>query len=110
MLEKKDLTIGYAPTRRNVFSREDAIKYKEIVRNKIKDFGHKIVDIEDIAQDGLILTDEDSIKAINKFKQNNVDAVFSPHCNFGTESSTSKLAAELRKPFLLWGPRDEAPC
>jgi len=32
MFEKKDFTIGYAPTRRNVFSREDAIKYKELVK------------------------------------------------------------------------------
>lgn len=109
MFEKKDLTIGYAPTRRNVFSREDALKYKELIKAKIKDFGYRIVDIEDIAPDGLILTDEDASKAISKFKSNNVDAVFSPHCNFGTESSTSRLADGVKKPFLLWGPRDEAP-
>lgn len=30
------ITIGYAPTRRNVFSVEEAIKYKKLILDKIK--------------------------------------------------------------------------
>jgi L-fucose isomerase-like protein len=109
MFEKKDFLLGYAPTRRNVFSREDALKYKVKVREKIQKLGYKLVDIEDCATEGLLLSDSDAEKTIKKFKDKNVDAVFSPHCNFGTESATAKVAVGVGKPFLLWGPRDEAP-
>ena len=42
-------------------------------------------------------------------KDNKVDAIFIPHCNFGTEDSVARIAREVGKPTLLWGPRDEAP-
>ncbi|MCP4399292.1 MAG: fucose isomerase, partial [bacterium] len=37
------------------------------------------------------------------------DALFVPHCNFGTEGAVAIIAKELGVPVLLWGPRDEAP-
>jgi len=103
------ITIGYAPTRRNVFSVQEAIKYKKIVLDKIKSYGFNIVDIEDINEDGLLVTEDDAGKTIKKFKENNIDCIFSPHCNFGTESAVAIVAKNINKPFLLWGPRDEAP-
>ncbi len=109
MLTKKDFIIGYAPTRRSVFSKEEAVKYKNIIKEKIKNPEYKLIDIEDVAQDGLLVTENDLSKVIKKFKDRKVDAIFAPHCNFGTESSTAKLAQSIKKPFLLWGPRDEAP-
>lgn len=109
MLNKKDLIIGYAPTGRNIFSKEDAIKYKKNILFEIKKYGYTIIDIEDIAKDGLLLEYEDIGKVIKKFKEANVDCIFSPHCNFGTEFAVAKLAKEMAKPFLLWGPRDEEP-
>ena len=109
MFNKKDFVIGYAPTRRNVFSVEDALKYKRLVYEKLKGFGYNIVDIEDINDEGLVLSDDDISPVVKKFKENNVDCVFSPHCNFGTESAVAKIGSEVGKPFLLWGPRDEAP-
>ena len=107
MIEKKDLKIGYAPTRRNVFSKEDALKYKNLTLDKIKSIGYKVIDIDDINDEGLLMSDDDIPKAVMKFK--NIDCIFSPHCNFGTESVVAKLAKEMGKPFLLWGPRDESP-
>ncbi|MBU4293735.1 MAG: L-fucose/L-arabinose isomerase family protein [Actinobacteria bacterium] len=109
MSQKQDLLIGYAPTRRNVFSREDALKYKVKTLDKIKSFGYQIIDIEDINSEGLLLSDGDINKVVKKFKEKNVDCIFSPHCNFGTENVVAKVAKEVGKPFLLWGPRDEAP-
>ena len=38
-----------------------------------------------------------------------MDALFIPHVNFGTEDATARLARDLGKPTLLWGPRDAAP-
>lgn len=106
---KENFLVGYLPTRRNVFSREDALKYKVKTLEKIKSFGYKVIDIEDINDEGLLLSDDDVARAVEKFKTKNVDCIFSPHCNFGTESAVAKVARELGKPFLLWGPRDESP-
>ncbi len=109
MFGKKNLTVGYAPTRRNVFSVEDASKYKKLTYEKLKTSGCKIIDIEDINDEGLVRLDDDIEPVVKKFKENNVDCVFSPHCNFGTESAVAKIGARVGKPFLLWGPRDESP-
>ena len=109
MSQKKEFTLGYAPTRRNVFSKEDALKYKRMIFEKIKGFNINIADMDDINDEGLLLTDEDTLKAAKKFKDKKVDAVFAPHCNFGTENAVANLGKELAKPLLLWGPRDEMP-
>jgi len=51
----------------------------------------------------------DARRAAERFKAEGVEALFTPHCNFGTEVAVGVLAQEVRKPLLLWGPRDEAP-
>jgi len=108
-MHKERLIIGYAPTRRNVFSREDALKYKRLTLDKLKTWGYKTVDIEGINEDGLLIGNDDIASAVKKFKAENVACVFSPHCNFGTEDVVANVAKEMNLPFLLWGPRDEAP-
>lgn len=108
----RKLKLGYAPTRRFVFSAEDAFKYKQEIRQKIDSFGLDIdiVDLEGINEEGLLYNDlAGAEKVIERFKKEDVDAVFFPHCNFGTEDSVARVAKALGKPVLLWGPRDEAP-
>ena len=109
MNKKSGLVMGYAPTRREVFSREDALKYKSKILNKIKSKDYALIDIEGINEDGLLTEDKDIEATVDKFKREKVDCLFIPHCNFGTESVVSKVAKELGKPVLLWGPRDEKP-
>ncbi|MCK5566307.1 MAG: fucose isomerase, partial [Actinomycetia bacterium] len=109
MNTKDQLTIGYAPTRRTVFSREDALKYKTLTLEKIKSLGYKTVDIEDINEDGLLIEEKDIDAAINKLTHGGADCIISPHCNFGTEDIVARVASKMGLPFLLWGPRDEAP-
>mgnify|MGYP000851659430 CR=1 FL=1 len=103
------VVLGYAPTRRRIFSVEDAVKYKNIIREKLKGFGVEFVDIEDINEEGLLRCAEDVGPVIEKFRAAKVDALFLPHCNFGSEHSCGKVARALNVPTLLWGPRDEAP-
>jgi len=108
----KKLKLGYAPTRRFVFSEEDAFKYKVLIREKMESFGMDIdiVDLEGINSEGLLYDDHIGADQITeRFRQENVDAVFFPHCNFGTEDTVARVAKSLGKPVLLWGPRDEAP-
>lgn len=101
--------IGFAPTRRRIFSVEDAIKYKNLIREKLVSLNIDFVDLEDINEEGLLRCAEDVDPVIKKFKAAEVDAVFFPHCNFGSEHSCGKVARALGVPVLLWGPRDEAP-
>lgn len=104
------IKIGYCPTRRFVFSKEDAHFYKEETLNKIKSFGFEVVDLEGINEEGLLYDNYTDIqKVVKRFKENEVDAIFIPHCNFGTENSVSEVARAIGKPTLLWGPRDEMP-
>ncbi len=101
--------IGFAPTRRTIFSIEDALKYKGLIEKKLSDMGVEYVDINDVNEEGLLWQDSDVGKVIAKFKEEKVDALFFPHCNFGTEYLVGEVAKALNVPILLWGPRDEAP-
>lgn len=107
---KKTLKLGFAPTRRFVFSKEDAFKFKNLTREKISQYGIDVVDLEGINAEGLLYdNDADADKIARRFKDADVDAVFFPHCNFGTEDTVARVAKAVGKPVLLWGPRDEDP-
>lgn len=103
------IKIGYAPTRRSIFSAPDAVKYAGLTRERMKELGVDLVDIDDINEEGLLYDDRDRIAAAEKFRRESIDGLFLPHCNFGTEYVCARLAKELNVPVLLWGPRDERP-
>lgn len=101
--------IGFAPTRRSIFSAPDAVKFGNLTREKLKELDVDYVDITDINEEGLLYNDEDMKRIAAKFKAEKIDGLFIPHCNFGTEYICARLAKELNVPVLLWGPRDERP-
>lgn len=103
------IVIGFAPTRRNIFSAPDAVKYADLTRKRLDELEIEYVDIKDINEEGLLYNDEDRVKIAEKFKQYGVKGIFFPHANFGTEYECARLAKELKVPVLLWGPRDERP-
>jgi L-fucose isomerase-like protein len=103
------IKIGYAPTRRSIFSAPDAIKYRGLTAERLIELGIDFVDITDINEEGLLYNDEDMYKIAEKFKREKIDGLFLPHCNFGTEYECARLAKELNVPVLLWGPLDERP-
>ena len=103
------IVLGFAPTRRSIFSAPDAVKYADLTRARLRELGVEFVDIDDIAEDGLLHDDGDRIKIAEKFREAKVDGLFFPHGNFGTEYEVARLAKDLNVPVLLWGPRDERP-
>ena len=105
-----NIKLGYAPTRRSIFSAPDAIKYRGLTADRLTELGIDFVDITDVNEEGLLYGDDEVIyKVIEKFKAEKIDGLFLPHCNFGTEFACARVAKALNVPVLLWGPLDERP-
>ena len=105
----KKIKIGFAPTRRSIFSAPDAVKFANLTRDRLRKLGVEFVDITDINDEGLLYQECDRIKIRDKFRSAGIDGLFFPHGNFGTEYECARLAKEMGVPVLLWGPRDERP-
>ncbi len=103
------IKLGYAPTRRSIFSAPAALEFRGLIADKLTELGVDFVDITDVNDEGLLFDDAGLEKIITKFKTEKVDGLFIPHANFGTEYECARLAKELGVPVLLWGPRDERP-
>lgn len=103
------IKLGFAPTRRSIFSAPDAIKYRELTAKRLAELGVEFVDITDINEEGLLYDDADRLEIAEKFRKEKIDGLFLPHCNFGTEYECARLAKDLNVPVLLWGPLDERP-
>ncbi len=108
-MKEYKIKLGVAATRRSIFSKEDAIKYKDLTCKKLKELNINFVNIDDINEEGLLFEEEHIEKVVEKFKKEKVDALFFPHCNFGSEDLVAKVAKKMQLPVLLWGPRDDAP-
>ncbi len=104
-----NIKLGFAPTRRSIFSAPDALKYAGLTKKRLEELGVDFVDIDDINDEGLLYNDKDLPRIVEKFQKAGVDGLFIPHCNFGTEYVCARLAKTLNVPVLLWGPRDERP-
>lgn len=105
----KTIKIGFAPTRRSIFSAPDAVKYRELTADRLREMGVDFVDIKDINEEGLLYDDGDVDRIAEKFQAAGVDGIMFPHCNFGTEYVCARLAKKMNLPVLLWGPLDERP-
>jgi len=79
------VTIGFAPTRRNLFSAEAAVEYANLTRQKMDELAIDYVDILDINEDSLLYDDEGVEKIAEKFKAAKIDGLFLANENFGTE-------------------------
>lgn len=105
----KKIKLGFAPTRRSIFSAPDAVKFRGLTAERLNDLGVDFADITDINEEGLLYDDNDVEKIAAKFLAEGVDGLMLPHCNFGTEYVCARLAKKLNVPVLLWGPLDERP-
>ena len=101
--------LGFCPIGKFVFSHEDALRYKALIEAKLQQWGVDYVSIDGVLPDGMVRDQAHVDPVVAHFKRAGVDAVFMPHCNFGTEGAVGMIGAKLGVPVLLWGPRDEAP-
>lgn len=61
------IKIGFAPTRRSIFSAPDAVKYRKLTAERLTELGIDFVDITDINGEGLLYDEEDRLKIAEKF-------------------------------------------
>jgi len=106
----KNITLGFAPIGKFVFSHEDAIVQKKRIQAKLKELDINFIDLDNVLpDDDGIIRDQSHVEPALRHLQGKIDALFLPHCNFGTEGATAMLTKSLGLPTLLWGPRDDAP-
>ena len=74
--------IGFMPTRRRFFSKEDSLKYKALISGKIRELASEcdIADLECINEKGLLRGIDDAEKAVAHFTKEEVDCLFIWNC------------------------------
>ncbi len=108
---KKEIKLGFCPIGKFVFSHEDALRQKAKLEKIMTDYGVTWVGLDEVLPDGdgLVRRQDDVGPVVDFFRGEKIDALFIPHCNFGTEGAAGMIAKECGVPTLLWGPRDGAP-
>ena len=112
MYNDNKIVLGFAPTRRRMYNESYALENKRLIAEKVKtlcDEDVEIVDIDWLNEEGILIDVEDVAPVANCFKSKNINALFMPHCNYGTEEVVAMLGRHMSVPFLLYGPRDAAP-
>ena len=111
-MEPAKLKIGLVPVRRDRFDVKAATEQKYRIEKKVKALTPpqaEIIDCNDLVPDGLVWQPDDIGAVVDKMKAHNIDCLFFPHCNFGTEEVVIRIARSLKVPVLLWGGQDPAP-
>lgn len=109
MFRKKPIKLGVCPIGKFAFSHEDAIVQKNKLFEKLRALSIDFIALEGVLPDGIVRKVEDVDPVVRYMGESAVDAIFLPHCNFGTESAAGLIPQKLNLPALLWGPRDDAP-
>lgn len=118
MLDYK-VKIGLVPMRRNTTDRpkgtfltwssaeERGERFVKYIEENFTTDKVSFVDSKGLGHKDLIYDDKSAEDIINRFKENEVDAVFIINCNFGNEEAAADIAKALGKPVLLWAPLDD---
>ena len=78
---KSSIKIGFAPTRRAIFSAPAAVRFADLTRKKLDALGIDYVDIRDVNEEGLLFDDAGREKIAAKFKEAEIDGLFLAHEN-----------------------------
>jgi len=92
-----------------VFSHEDALRQKAAILQKLDEWNVTYCTIDGVIPDGMVRDQKHVEPVVEHLQSRRVDALFVPHCNFGTEGAAAMIAKKLAVPALLWAPRDDAP-
>ena len=82
-------------------------KNVDYIEKNFTDKHVSFVDQRGLGHADLIFDDKSAAEVIERFKEENVDAVMIINCNFGNEEAAADIAQALGKPVLLWAPLDD---
>ena len=110
--------IGLVPMRRDTTDRPRGASWNwyspeqrciEVISYIEQNFSENVefVDTKGLGINDLIFNRETGKQAIDRMKQENVDAVVIINCNFGNEEAGAEIAKEIGKPVLIYAPLDE---
>jgi len=110
--------IGIVPIRRNVakdrtgiFSPKYALKNKEesvkYIKENYQSENVEFIDLDFLNDEGLLYDEKDAAAVAEKFINEKVDGLFIINCNFGNEEAAGMLSRAMKKPVLIWAPKDE---
>jgi L-fucose isomerase-like protein len=99
--------LGVVPTQRYAFgNRERMAAAKVRVIDRLTALGIDMANVDGVTESGTVYALEQVAPVVAKLKEADVDALFFPHCNFGTEEVVGHIAYQMKKPVLIWGERD----
>lgn len=111
------IRIGLAPIRRDVAPRPGIFNWEKAeergrrlttyVKANFTDENVSFSDVDGINDRDILINEQDADVAAERFRQEQVDAVFLINCNFGNEEAAARLAKALGKPVLIWAPTDD---
>lgn len=107
--QPRPVRLGLCPIGKFVFSHEGAMAEKTRVMDVLRRMGVSFVDLEHLLPDGMVRDQSHVESVVKHFRNQEIDSLFIPHCNFGTEGAAGMIAKQCGVPTLLWGARDEAP-
>lgn len=73
-----EVKIGYIPTRRDVFDRSEAYRYRGVVKKAVQSLGAKLVDIDGINGENLLFDERDLPAVIDRMQRERWTVCFSP--------------------------------
>ena len=118
MLDYK-VKIGLVPMRRNTTNRpaktfltwvsaeERGHRFVDYIEENFSNENVSFADSKGLGCADLIFDGKSADDIIERFKNEDVDAVMIINCNFGNEEAAADIAKALGKPVLLWAPLDD---
>ena len=88
---REKFKLGFLPTRRVFFSKEESNREKFLIHEKLRALVPEleIVGLDGLNDEALLITEREALEAARRFRAAEVDAVFAPHCNFGSEGAVA---------------------
>ena len=100
------LKIGIVPLRRTGFNLEAAKAEKARLLKVLESYNAEWIDVDDVVPDGIASCYDEAEPIIKKLRKFELDGLFFPHMDFGTEFLAGKIAATFKLPILVWGNSD----
>ena len=89
-MSRRRFTLAFCPIGKFVFSHEGRDAAEAGCCAQIERLGIDYVDLETVLPDGMVRDQKHVEPVVEHFRDQRIDALFIPHCNFGTEGAAAR--------------------